>query len=82
MCEYSCSDRHELTRNILREIAEHSRSWADFKGYLKKGSIAYEEINLANGKQLLIFTGSSGYDIVGCAVKRQRGHFVVENIYR
>ena len=81
MSKYSYSDKHEPTRNILMEIATHSRSWADFEGYLKRGSIYYEEINLANGKQLLVFTGSSGYDIAGCSVRRQDGHFVVEDMY-
>ena len=81
MCEYNYSDRHEPTRNILIEIAERSRSWADFEGYLQKDSIAYEEINLASGKRLLIFTGPSGYDIIGCAVKWENGHFVVEDLY-
>lgn len=81
MCEYNCSERHETTRNLLMEFAEHSRSWADFERYLKKDSIAYEEINLSSGKQLLIYTGSSGYSIFGCAVKWKNGHFVVEDLY-
>lgn len=81
MGRYSYSDKHESIRSILVEIAKRSRSWADFKNHLAKRSIYYEEIDLANGKQLLVFTGSSGYDIVGCSIRWQDGHFVVEEMY-
>ena len=74
------SPRHNEIKEKLQKIAESVHDIDGFAKSLKTNHIAYEDVTIANGRQLLIFTGSSGYDIVGCSVKCEYGHIIISDM--
>lgn len=74
------SDRHLEIYEICERLAENSNSLFEFEKALKAKEIPYEEVELASGKELLIFTGSSGYDVAGITVKTNGRQIVLEEM--
>ena len=74
------SDRHLEIYEICERLAENSKSLFEFEKALKAKEIPYEEVELVFGKELLIFTGSSGYDVVGITVKTDGRQIVLEEM--
>ena len=64
-----CSENHERIKAKLFEIGEQAESIDEFASLLDKEGIVYESISLTIGKELLIFTGDTSYQITGCAVR-------------
>ena len=47
---------------------------------LENNDISYEYYQLANCQMILVFTGGSGYDIVGVSAKMQNRRIELEDI--
>ena len=74
------SDRYLEIYEICERLAENSKSFFEFEKALKAKEIPYEEVELASGKELLIFTGSSGYDVAGITVRMDGRQIVLEEM--
>ena len=74
------SDRHLEIYGICEHLAGNSKSLRKFGQALKAKKIPFEEVELASGKELLIFTGSSGYDVAGITVKMDGRQIVLEEM--
>ena len=74
------SDRHPLIAAKCSELAKGVRSMQDYAKALKSNKIPFEDYTLATGRELLIFTGSSGYDIVGLTAKMRGGRIVLDEM--
>jgi len=84
MAETTKSSKHEEIKDILFEIAETTRSFEKYKELLRQRKIRFEEIELANGRELLIFTApSSAFDIIGCSVffNKYNKQIVIDEMY-
>ena len=62
------SKNHDIIGHILEGIIDCSKSWEDLKKNIRANRIHFEEVILASGPELLVYTGSSGYDIVGYSI--------------
>ena len=78
---YSRSDKHDSIALRVKELADKAKTIGRLETMLETNKIYYESVNLASGKELLIFTGSSGYDIVGVSVRKAGGQLVVEPMW-
>ena len=74
------SDSHLEIYETCEQIASKTKSIQQFAKELKLRGISYENHSLQTGRELLIFTGSSGYDIVGVSVRMVDRHIRVEEI--
>ena len=78
---YTYSEKHVATVDKVHKLSKTVKTIQELATLLKKNNIAFEALELASGCQLLIFTGSSGYDIVGVSVKNDCGKIVLEEIF-
>ena len=77
----TCSDTHKETLKKLINITREVHDLDTYARILKENKIAYEDYYLADGRQIAVYTGSSGYDIVGICAK-QCGHGIaLEALY-
>lgn len=74
------SKEHTKIGDKLESIKTISKNLEEFKQNLKRNRIYFEEYQLANGKELLVFTGSSGYDIIGYSIRQQNRIITIEEI--
>ena len=75
------SNKHIEIKNKLYEIADIAHNINEYAAILKSENIPFEDYTLANGRQLLVFTGSSGCDIVGCSIMYKNKNAVIEDMY-
>ena len=78
---YTYSNEHAEIKNKLYRIAGKAHNINEYAALLKVEKIGFEDIQLTNGRQLLVFTGSSGYDIAGCAIKYKNKKAIIEDMY-
>ncbi len=74
------SERHPIIKEKLEEFASQCKSLEQYARLIRRAGIPYQDITTASGRELLVFTGSSGCDIVGCCVKRVNGQIVVDDM--
>ena len=74
------SDSHLEICKTCEQIASKTKSIQQFAKELKLRGISYENCPLQTGRELLVFTGSSGYDIVGVSIRMVDRHICVEEI--
>lgn len=78
-CDFS--EEHISRKQLVAELTYRARSMDDLCRLLETNKIGYEDYTLANGRMLLIFTGSSGYDVCGFSIMRKNNRFVIEDMY-
>ena len=76
----SSSKTHTVMKIMLQKFANESKNLTEYTKFLKANDITYEDYELANGRQITVYTGSSGYDIVGVAAKIKNGKIIIEDI--
>lgn len=81
MSSYSCSETHILRKKLVTNLTHRVRSIDDLCCLLAANNISYEDYTLANGRILLIFTGSSAYDISGFSIMKKNNRFAIEDLY-
>ena len=81
MCFYSCSEKHIPRKQLVTELTHRVRNMDDLCCLLEANNIGYEDYTLANGRMLLIFTGSSAYDVSGFSIMKKNNRFVIEDLY-
>ena len=77
---YTQSDQHESIGTQIQQVVAAHRTLNDIKRVLKQVGIVSEDLQLANCRTLNIYTGGSGYDIVGYSIIQKGGKISVEEI--
>lgn len=77
-CDFS--EEHIPKKQLVTDLTYRARSMDDLCRLLETNKIGYEYYTLANGRMLLIFTGSSGYGVCGFSIMRKNNRFVIEDL--
>lgn len=77
---YTQSSKHHKMEELLQSFVDNSKNLSEFVKKLKANKISYEDCPLASGREIWVFTGSSGYDVVGISVKENNRKIVLTNI--
>ncbi len=78
---YRYSEHHKQIGESINKVISETKTLDQIKKELKKIGVFGEDIQLANCRMINIFTGSSGYDIVGYSIIQRGNKISVEEMY-
>ena len=79
MRQLTQSDNHNIIKQRLEQFAADCETLDQYARLLRKAKIFFRDVYEKEDRHLLIYTGASTYDIIGCTAKWEGDRIVLED---